>query len=246
MRKTPVKESRESLDDQVDTVITRLKRLSSKSTRDGMSRYGMPSDNALGVPVGKMQKLAKEIGRNHQLAEALWQTGIYEARMVAAFLDEPALVTPAQMDRWCRDFDNWGIVDTVCFKLFDQKPDAWKKVVQWSKKRDEFQKRAAFALLACLGVHDKKATNEQFLACLPLIEEASTDERNFVKKGVSWALRVIGRRNAELHKSCVELAERLASSGNATARSLGKEALREFKGAVVMRQLKKRSQGSPK
>jgi len=238
--KKSAREKKESLDDQVDAVITRLKTLSSRSTRDGMSRYGLPSDNALGVPVGKMQKLAKEIGRNHELAEGLWKTGIYEARMVAAFLDEPTLVTTAQMDRWCRDFDNWGIVDTVCFKLFDQTPHAWKKVLQWSKRRDEFQKRAAFALLACLGVHDKEATNEQFLACLPLIEEASTDERNFVKKGVSWALRVIGRRNAELHNSCVELAEGLASSMNPTARSLGKEALREFKSAVVMRQLKKR------
>jgi 3-methyladenine DNA glycosylase AlkD len=244
MKAARTKEKRASLDDQVGTVITKLKKLSSKSGRDGMARYGLPSDNALGVPVGKMQRLAKEIGRDHELAAALWETGIYEARMVAAFLDEPALVTPAQMDRWCRDFDNWGIVDTVCFKLFDQTPHAWKKVVQWSKKRDEFQKRAAFALLACLGVHDKKATDEQFLACLPLIEEAATDERNFVKKGVSWALRVIGRRNAGLHQSSVELAERLAASTNATARSLGKEALREFKSSVVTRQLKRRQQGS--
>jgi len=242
--KKSAKEKRKSLDDQVDAVITRLKKLSSRSTRDGMSRYGLPSDNALGVPVGKMQTLAKEIGRNHELAEGLWKTGIYEARMVAAFLDEPTLVTTAQMDRWCRDFDNWGIVDTVCFKLFDQTPHAWKKVVQWSKRRDEFQKRAAFALLACLGVHDKEASNQQFLACLPLIEEAATDERNFVKKGVSWALRVIGRRNVALNESCVELAERLAASSNATARSLGKEALREFKGSVVTRRLKKREQGS--
>ncbi|HJX93423.1 MAG TPA: DNA alkylation repair protein [Pyrinomonadaceae bacterium] len=244
MKEARTKKKRASLDVQVGTVITKLKKLSSKSARDGMARYGLPSDNALGVPVGKMQKLAKAMGRDHELAAALWETGIYEARMVAAFLDEPALVTPAQMDRWCRDFDNWGIVDTVCFKLFDQTPHAWKKVVQWSKKRDEFQKRAAFALVACLGVHDRKATDEQFLACLPLIEEAATDERNFVKKGVSWALRVIGRRNAGLHQSSVELAERLAASTNATARSLGKEALREFKSSVVTRQLKRRQQGS--
>jgi Predicted DNA alkylation repair enzyme len=244
MKEARTKKKRASLDVQVGTVITKLKKLSSKSARDGMARYGLPSDNALGVPVGKMQKLAKAMGRDHELAAALWETGIYEARMVAAFLDEPALVTPAQMDRWCRDFDNWGIVDTVCFKLFDQIPHAWKKVVQWSKKRDEFQKRAAFALVACLGVHDRKATDEQFLACLPLIEEAATDERNFVKKGVSWALRVIGRRNAGLHQSSVELAERLAASTNATARSLGKEALREFKSSVVTRQLKRRQQGS--
>jgi 3-methyladenine DNA glycosylase AlkD len=229
----------QSIQQQVDAVMSSLKRLSSKSTRDGMLRFGIPNDNALGVPVGKMQKLAKEIGRNHELAEALWQTGIYEGRMMAALIDDPALVTPAQMDRWCKDFDNWGIVDTVCFKLFDLTPHAWKKVEQWAKRKDEFQKRAAFALLACLGVHDKTATNEQFLRCLPLIEKAATDERNFVKKGVSWGLRVVGRRNAELNKACTELATRLANSENATARSLGKEALREFAGAVVKRRLQK-------
>ena len=204
-----------------------------------MLRFGIPNDNALGVPVGKMQKLAKEVGRNHQLAEALWQTGIYEGRMMAALVDEPELVTPAQMDRWCKDFDNWGIVDTVCFKLFDLTPHAWKKVEQWARRKEEFQKRAAFALLACLGVHDKHATDEQFLRCLPLIEKASTDERNFVKKGVSWALRVVGRRNIELNKACTELATRLANTANPTARSLGKEALREFRGAVVKKRLQK-------
>jgi 3-methyladenine DNA glycosylase AlkD len=230
-----------ALEDQVMAIVARLKRLGSKSVRDGMERYGIPSDNAFGIPVGKMQKLGKELGRNHDLALALWETGFYEARMVAAFIDEPQLVTSAQMDRWCRDFDNWGIVDTVCFKLFDETPHAWKKVSQWSKRSGEFQRRAAFALLACLGVHDKKATNEQFIRCLPLIEEAATDERNFVKKGVSWALRVIGRRNPELNKAATELAEQLAASSDAPSRWLGKEALREFKRPLVVRQLKKRS-----
>ena len=225
---------------RVNAVIASLKKASTKKTLDSLPRYGITTSKAMGVSVGNIQVIAKGIGKDHDLAQALWTTGWYEARLLTAFIDEPDRVTPLQMDRWCRDFDNWGIVDTVCFKLFDQTPHAWKKVLQWSKRRDEFQKRAAFALLACLGVHDKEATNEQFLACLPLIEEASTDERNFVKKGVSWALRVIGRRNAELHNSCVELAEGLASSMNPTARSLGKEALREFKSAVVMRQLKKR------
>src|ERR1043166_1825555 len=184
-----------------DDVVTRLRKLGSKSVRDGMLRYGIPNENAFGISVGKIHKLGKELGRNHELALALWETGFYEARMLAAFVDDPKLVTCAQMDRWCKDFDNWGIVDTVCFKLFDVTPHAWKKVDQWSKRRYEFQRRAAFALLACLGVHDKHATNEKFIACFPLIEAAATDERNFVKKGVSWALRVIGRRNAELNKA---------------------------------------------
>ena len=149
----------------VDDVVARWRKLGSKSVRDGMLRYGIPNENAFGIPVGKIQQLGKELGRNHELALALWETRVYEARMLAAFLDDPKLVTPAQMDRWCKDFDNWGIVDTVCFKLFDETPHAWKKVEQWSKQRDEFQRRAAYALLACLGVHDKQATNEQFLAC---------------------------------------------------------------------------------
>ena len=225
------------LKDDVGEVVTRLKKLSSKSVRDGMKRFGIPNDNAFGVSVGKIQTFGKELGRNHQLALSLWETGFYEARMLAAFVDDPKLVTSAQMDRWCKDFDNWGIVDTVCFKLFDQTPHAWKKIEQWTKRQDEFQKRAGFALLACLGVHDKRATNEQFIQCLPLIEAGATDERNFVKKGVSWALRVIGRRNVELNKVAVKLAQRLVDSPDPTSRWLGKEALREFKRPLVRRQL---------
>jgi len=233
-RSSPKKDIGSSL---TDDVVARLRKLGSKSVRDGMLRYGIPNEDAFGVSVGKIQKLSKELGRNHELALALWETGFYEARMLAAFVDDPKLVTPAQMDRWCKDFDNWGIVDTVCFKLFDVTPHAWKKVEQWSKRRDEFQRRAAYALLACLGVHDKQATNEKFIACFPLIEAAATDERNFVKKGVSWALRVIGRRNLELNNAATELAQRLADSPDPTSRWLGKEALREFKRPVVRRQL---------
>jgi 3-methyladenine DNA glycosylase AlkD len=229
------------LEDQVKEIVASLKRMGSKSVRDGMVRYGLPPDNAFGIPVGKMQTFAKDIGRNHELALALWETGYYESRMVAAFIDDPALVTALQMDRWCKDFDNWGIVDTVCFKLFDQTPHAWKKVEQWSKKREEFQKRAAFALLASLAGHDKAASNQQFLRCLPLIEKASTDERNFVKKGVSWGLRTVGRRNLELNAACTALAQKLSESPDPTARWLGKEALREFKSPVVARQLNKRA-----
>jgi 3-methyladenine DNA glycosylase AlkD len=224
-----------------DEVLSRLKRLSSKKVRDGMARYGLPSDNALGISVGTIQKVAKEIGRSHELAESLWASGIYEARLLASFVDEPDKVTPAQMDRWCQDFDNWGVVDTVCFKLFDQSPHAWKKVDKWAKKKGEFQKRAGYVLLACLCGHDKQASDEQFLRCLPLIEAASTDERNFVKKGVSWALRGIGRRNFTLNQAATKLAKELSRSSDATARWLGKEALREFERPLVARQLKKKS-----
>jgi 3-methyladenine DNA glycosylase AlkD len=148
--------------------------------------------------------------------------------MLTSFVDEPARVTPAQMDRWCRDFDNWGICDTVCFHLFDRTPYAFDKVVLWSTRRDEFVKRAAFALLASVALHDKRADDSRFVRCLPLIEAAATDERNFVKKGVSWALRAVGRRNAALNVAAVAAARRLSASPEAAAQWVGKDALREL------------------
>ena len=178
------------LDKEVKAVLAELKRLSRPRIREEMaSRYGIVTSNALGVRMRDMQRVAKKLGRDHELALALWATGNYEARTVAGFIAEPERLTPALMERWCRDFDNWGICDTVCFKLFDRTPHAFVKVAQWADRRGEFQKRAAFALLACLALHDKRAGDEAFMACLPLIEEAASDERNFVKKGVSWALR---------------------------------------------------------
>jgi 3-methyladenine DNA glycosylase AlkD len=222
-------------EDDVEAVVASLKRLASTRYRDGMSRYGLPSDNAFGVPVGAIQKLAKRLGWNHDLARSLWETGWYEARMLAAFIDEPERVTPAQMDRWCRDFDNWGICDTVCFHLFDRTPHAFRKVTQWAGRRDEFVKRAAFALLACLALHDKRTGDEPFARFLPLVERAATDERNFVKKGVSWTLRGIGRRSCELNIAAVEMARRLAASSNAAARWVGKDALRELTSPAVTR-----------
>lgn len=213
---------------ELATTIAWLKRHATARTRDGMARYGLPSDAALGVSVADIQKLARQIGRNHDLALALWDTGIYEARLLTAFVDEPSLVTPAQMDRWCRDFDNWGVVDTVCFKLFDQSPHAWKKVAAWSAKRPEFQKRAGFVLLACLAGHDTHATDAQFLKALALIEGGAEDDRNFVKKGVSWALRMIGRRSPKLKKASLALARQLATSTNPAARWVGKDAVRDL------------------
>lgn len=167
--------------------------------------------------------------RNHELALALWETGWYEARTVAVFIDEAELVTPAQMDRWCKDFDNWGICDTVCFKLFDQSPHAFGRVKKWAKSREEFVKRGAFALLACLALHDKEAEDELFAEYLPLIEKGAADDRNFVKKGVSWALRAMGMRGAGLRRDCLELAERLAASDEPGAKWVGKDALKDLK-----------------
>jgi 3-methyladenine DNA glycosylase AlkD len=221
----------------VDEVIATLKRLGTKKARDGMARYAIPSDKAFGVPVGVMTKLAKQIGRSHALAGELWETGWYEARMMASLLDEPDRVTPAQMDRWCRDFDNWAIVDTVCFKLFDQTPHAFKKVEEWSRLSEEFQKRAAFALLWSLTVHDKRADDEPFLLGLLLIERAATDERNFVKKAVNMALRAVGKRNRKLNIAALAVAKRLSESQNPAARWNGKDASRELTNASVARRL---------
>jgi 3-methyladenine DNA glycosylase AlkD len=226
-----------STEEEVRSTLAWLERHSTKRTRDGMARYGLPSDNAFGVTVANMRTLAKRLGRNHQLATALWDTGWYEARMLASFVDEPARVTPAQMDRWCRDFDNWGICDTLCFHLFDRTPHAWTMVRKWSGKRGEFVKRSAFALVASLAPHDKTAGDEPFLESLGLIERAASDERNFVKKGVSWALRAVGRRSKALHGASVKAARRLSTSTDASARWIGKDALRDLTRPAVIRQV---------
>jgi 3-methyladenine DNA glycosylase AlkD len=223
---------------RAESALAALKRFGNKKTRDEMSsRYGIHLPNpkkAFGVPVGKIQQVGKTLGRSHKLAAALWKTGWYEARMLAAFVDDPKHVTPAQMDRWCRGFDNWGIVDTVCFKLFDQVSPklAFRKVEEWSRQKGEFQKRAAFALLACLALHDKRPpspeVNKPFAESLLLIEREAGDERNFVKKSVSWALRAIARRGDELRSAALWSAQQLAASPEPAARWVGKDALRDI------------------
>ena len=237
MTPRPAKSAPHSLDDEVASAITWLRRHSTKHTLDGMARYAIPSDNALGVSVADIRVLAKRLGRNHELADALWDTGVYEARMLTSFVAEPERVTPAQMDRWCRDFDNWGICDTLCFHLFDRTPHAWGKVSKWSTLRDEFGKRAAFALLWGLTVHDKQAGDERFIQGLRLIERAASDDRNFVKKAVNMALRAIGKRNPALNAAAVAVARRLADSPAAAARWVGKDALRELTSPGVIRRL---------
>jgi 3-methyladenine DNA glycosylase AlkD len=215
-----------------DAVVATLKGMSSKAVRDGMARYGIPSDNAFGVSVGALQKYAKQLGRNHELAAALWDSGWYEARMLAAYVDDPARVTPAQMDRWCRDFDSWGICDTVCFALFDRTEYAWDKVAAWAGNRSEFVKRAAFALLWGLTVHDKAAGDEKFTEGLLLIERGAEDDRHFVKKAVNMALRAVGKRNPKLRAAAVAVARRLADSATASAKWVGKDALRQLSKTV--------------
>ena len=225
--------------DSVDFVRAWLNKHSSARTREGMARYGIPSENASGVTVADIRSLAKRLGRDHDLALALWETGSYEARMVTPFIDEPDRVTPAQMDRWCRDFDSWAICDALCFHLFDKTPHAWKKIAKWSDARAEFVKRAAFALLASVALHDKRAPDKPFLDSLRLIERAATDDRNFVKKAVSWALRGIGKRNRNLHAVAGKLAARLAKSPDPTARWIGRDTLRDLATEATRRRMKK-------
>jgi 3-methyladenine DNA glycosylase AlkD len=204
-----------------------------------MARYGIPSENASGVSVGDIRRLGKEIGRDHELALALWETRSYEARMLTPFIDEPDRVTPGQMDRWCRDFDSWAICDALCFHLFDKTPHAWQKINQWSTRREEFVKRAAFALLASVALHDKISADGPFRKSFALIERAAIDDRNFVKKAVSWALRGIGKRNPALHAAAVKLAHRLADSPHRAARWTGRDALRDLATPATLRRLKR-------
>jgi 3-methyladenine DNA glycosylase AlkD len=216
-----------------------LEKRGSKKNRDGMARYGIVASKVFGVSMGTMQSLAKELGRDHALSEALWKTGWYEARMLASLVGEPARVTPAQMERWSKGFDNWAVCDTATFVLWDRTPHAWTKVHEWSTRKEEFVKRAAFAMLASLTVHDKQAPDEPYLKGLKLIEHEASDDRNFVKKAVNWALRSIGKRNPALNKAAIAVARRLAESDDPASRWVGKDALREVTSPAVRKRLSK-------
>jgi 3-methyladenine DNA glycosylase AlkD len=217
-----------SIDAQVTEVMAWLKAHSSKATRDGMARYAIPSENALGVAMKDMKAFGKSVGHNQALANALWKTGVYEARILTSFVGDPTTITAAQMDAWCKDFDNWAICDSLCFNLFDRTPHAWKKLGPWSRKKGEFEKRTAFALLWSLALHDRHADDQAFIDALSLIEQAADDERNFVWKAVAMALKAIGKRNAKLRVAAMDLAVRLAASPNPSPQRIGKDAVREL------------------
>lgn len=212
------------------TVLRALEAHADPAFRDAMGpRFGIvTADHVLGVRMADIQAEAKPLGRDPDLAEALWQTRVYEARMVACMIDDPATVTPDRMDRWRADLDNWAVTDTVCFKLWDRTPHAFAAIDRWAELNDEFGRRAAFALLASCALH-RKGEDADYLARLPLIQSAATDPRNFVKKGVNWALRAIGgKQNPALRAAARDLAASLAASPDKTARWIGKDALREF------------------
>ena len=213
---------------RLDQALQWLERHGTKRTLEGMARYGIPSTRAFGVTVGELKVYSKKIGKDHTLAEGLWKSGWYEARMLAAFVDHPDRVTARQMDRWAGEFDSWAICDTVCFALFDRTPHAWRKVHAWAGAREEFKKRAAFALLWGLSVHDKEAPNAYFLRCLPLVETGSLDERDYVKKGVDMALRALGKRNLVLRDAAIGLAARLCDSSEGAQSWIGRSTQREL------------------
>jgi 3-methyladenine DNA glycosylase AlkD len=193
------------------------------------ARFGIVTKASVyGAPVGVLRAMVKTIGKNHALAQRLWATGVHDARMLATMVGDPASVTPAEMNRWAKDFDNWALVDTACFHYWDRTPHALKQIEKWAKSKDEFIKRAAFALLASCALH-KTIDDASCLRGLELIEEHARDPRNFVKKAVNWALRAIGgKKSPECRAAAREVAERLRMSEDPTERWVGKDALREF------------------
>ena len=230
------------LKERLRDALAALERGGSKAGVAGYARYGVTVVRAWGTPMNKVQAAARACGRDHELAQALWDSGWHEARLMAPYVADPALVTPAQMDAWTSQFDNWATCDTACFVLFDRTPHAFGRITAWARLRDEFGRRAAFALLASVALHDKAAPDSAFLRCLPLAERAATDERNFVKKAVSWALRGIGSRSPDLHAATMALSERLVESQDATARWVGRDVIRDISRPLVVKRAAKRAE----
>ncbi|HTY12829.1 MAG TPA: DNA alkylation repair protein [Candidatus Omnitrophota bacterium] len=211
-------------------VIARLKEQRNPKNIEGMARFGISSKNTLGISIPILRSLAKKIGKDHKLAGELWKSGIHEARLLAGFIDDHKQVTATQMESWVKDFDSWDICDQVIMNLFDRTPYAYQKAKKWANDKREFVKRAGFAMMASLGVHDKVSPDARLLPFFKLIEKHSADERNFVRKAVNWALRQIGKKRPGLKKTAIDLARRLSASDSPAARWNGKDALRELMG----------------
>ena len=220
-------------------VVARLREMGSPDGLAGMARYGIVTENALGVSVPALRGLAREVGKDHALALALWETGVHEARMLAGLVDDPVAVTEEQMEAWACDFDSWDLCDGVCANLFDRTLFAYAKAREWAGREATFTKRAGFALMAALAVHDKKAPDEEFLGFLPLIVREATDGRNFVKKAVNWALRQIGKRDRALHAAAIEAARSIHVLDAKAARWIAADALRELESQAVRARLRR-------
>lgn len=209
-------------------IIEYLKKNSNPRDREGMARFGINAKYALGVRVPVLRGLAKKIGRDHALARALWRTKIHEARILASMVDEPEKVTLTQADAWIKDFNSWDVCDQCSMNLFDRTNFAWTLPARWSKQQGEFQRRAGFAMMACLAWHDKSARDKDFQQFFQLIIKYATDERNYVKKAVNWALRQIGKRNAALRKQALATARRIQKINSSTAQWIANDAIREL------------------
>jgi 3-methyladenine DNA glycosylase AlkD len=223
--------------------LNELRTLGEQRNIDGMARFGIRAKIVYGVAKPKMDLLARRIGKDHQLALALWRTGVHDARILAGMIDLPEQVSAAQMETWVRDFDNWDVCDGTCCHLFVFAAPTWKKALEWSQREEEFVKRAGFALMAYLAYRDKRAKDAQFQRLLPIIEGEAFDERNFVKKAVNWALRNIGKRNIRLNRAAIRTAERIRLQGSRSARWIAADALRELKSAPVQARLRRKRSG---
>jgi 3-methyladenine DNA glycosylase AlkD len=222
----------------VKDVLDKLQSKAQPEQLEGMARYGIPVEQRLCVSVPDMRKLAKEIGRDHKLALGLWRTGIGEARILAAMIDDPDKLTEEQMEDWVKGINSWDVCDQVCMNLFDKNQLAWKKIVDWSQREEEFVKRTAFSLIACLAWHDKKSSDEKFIELIPLIIREATDERNYVKKAVNWALRNIGKRNLNLNRAAINAAKEIQRLDSKAARWVASDAIRELESAGIQKRLK--------
>jgi 3-methyladenine DNA glycosylase AlkD len=220
-----------------EQVLKKLKEKAKPDQLEGMARYGMTVESRLGVSIPDLRKMAKDIGKDHQLALNLWKTGIAEAMILAAMVDVPQEVTEEQMEEWVSDLNSWDVCDQVCMNLFEKTPMAWKKIRDWSKREEEFVKRAAFALAACLAWHNKEAADEEFIRLLPVIHEGATDERNYVKKAVSWALRNIGKRNTNLNRVALQAAQDIRKIDTRAARWIARDVLRDLTSETTRKRL---------
>lgn len=217
-------------------IVADLRSQGDPANVEGMARFGISREGTLGVPMPVLRRTAAAVRRDHRgrleelhaLAAELWASGVHEVRILAALVDPPALVTLEQMDAWTAQFDSWDVCDQVCANLWDRTPFAYDRAVEWAGRDEEFVKRAGFALMAALAWHDRTATFARLAAFLPIIEREADDDRNFVTKAVSWALRQIGKRDAELNVAAVATARRLRDSDSRAARRIGSDALREL------------------
>ncbi len=223
----------------LEEVLERLKSMARPDQLEGMAKYGMVVERRLGVSIPNLRRMAKELGQDHKLALELWKTGIAEARLVAAMTGDPEKLTEGQMEDWVKGINSWDVCDQVCMNLFEKAPLAWKKIIDWSEREEEFVKRAAFALIACLAWHDKKAKDEKFIKLFPVIIRGATDERNFVKKAVNWALRNIGKRNLNMNKAAINTAREIRQIDSKAARWIASDTIRELESEAVQIRLKR-------